>query len=145
MQARSSITITAAAPSCEPDSATELKPSGVSSRSGVIMVGDEPPGMLASSSRPPGMPPPMPSVRLRLAQAALDHSVRVGEHDLAILERARLRLVGVDAQVGRLAGSLGQEARLPAHREPGAAAAAEVRGKQLLDHLLRLHLDGLRE
>src|SRR5256885_15665188 len=53
MQARSSITITAAAPSWEPASATELKSRGVSSWSGVITVVDEPPGMIALIERPP--------------------------------------------------------------------------------------------
>src|SRR5438552_2845321 len=38
----------------------------------------------------------------------LDQRVRVSQHDLAVLERARLGLVGVDAQVGGLA-ILGQE------------------------------------
>ena len=58
MQARLSITITAAAPSCEPDSATELKSSGVSIWSGVITVVDDPPGMIALIDRPAGGPPP---------------------------------------------------------------------------------------
>ena len=52
------------------------------------------------------------------------------EHDLAVLERARLRLVRVDDEV---ADALREEARLPAHREEGAAAAAQVRGQELLD------------
>src|SRR4029079_4662821 len=54
---------------------------------------------------------------------ALDQRVRVAQHDLAVLERAGLRLIGVHAQVGGLA-VLGQERGLAPGREPGPAAAA---------------------
>ena len=71
--------------------------------------------------------------RVRGDQAALDQPVRDREHDLAVLEGARLGLVGVDDQVGRLAGALREEARLAASREEGAAAAAQARVEDLLD------------
>ena len=45
--------------------------------------------------------------RVRSDQAALEQPMRNAQHDLAILERARLRLVGVDSQVGRFASVLG--------------------------------------
>ena len=83
--------------------------------------------------------------RVRRDQAALDQPVRDGEHDLAVLEGARLRLVRVDDEVGRLAGALREEARLAAGREEGAAAAAEARVEDLLDDLRRLHRARLRE
>src|SRR5205807_6909 len=67
-------------------------------------------------------------------QDALDQRVRVAEHDLAVLEGARLRLVGVDAQVGRLA-VLGQERRLAAGREAGTAAAAQAGAVDGGDHV----------
>src|SRR6185436_6951432 len=76
--------------------------------------------------------------RVRRDEAALDQAVRHREHDLAVLERARLGLVGVDDEVRRLAGALREEARLLAHREARAAAAADVRGEQLVEHGLRL-------
>ena len=76
---------------------------------------------------------------VRRHEAALDQPVRVAEHDLAVLERSGLRFVRVDAEVGRLARALREEARLAAHREPGAAAAAQVRRDQLVDDRLRLH------
>ena len=59
-------------------------------------------------------------------QAALDERVRVALHDEAVLERARLALVCVDAQVDGLVGVLGQEAPLDARGEARAAAAAQV-------------------
>ena len=51
------------------------------------------------------------------------------EHDLAVLEGARLGLVGVDDEIVGLPSVLRQEARLAAHREARAAAAAQVRGR----------------
>ncbi len=71
-------------------------------------------------------------------QAALDEAVWDREHDLAVLERARLGLVGVDDEIGRLPGALGEEARLAPHREASAAAATDLCGEQLVQHLLGL-------
>ena len=73
---------------------------------------------------------------------ALDQRVRVSEHDLAVLERAGLGLVGVHAQVGR-PPVLGQERRLAAGREPGAAAPAKARRVDLGDDVGGLHRDRL--
>ena len=69
----------------------------------------------------------------------LDQLVRVALHQLAVLEGARLGLVGVAAEVlGHLAA--GQEGGLFAHREAGAAAPAQARVFELLEDLVRLHL-----
>ena len=55
----------------------------------------------------------------------LDQLVGVALHQLAVLEGPRLRLVGVAAQVlGHFAAR--QEGGLFAHREAGAAAAAQA-------------------
>ena len=54
MQQRSSITITAPEPSIVPTFAIESKSSGVSTSSALMTGTDEPPGMIAFSSRPPG-------------------------------------------------------------------------------------------
>ena len=78
-------------------------------------------------------------------EAALDQPVGVLQHDLAVLERPRLGLVRVHAQVGRLARPLGEEARLAAHGEARPAAAAQVRVHELLDDLRRLHAPGLAQ
>ena len=83
--------------------------------------------------------------RVRRDQAALDQPERDGEHDLAVLERAWLGLVRVDDEVGRLAGALGEEARLAAGREEGAAASAQARVEDLLDDRRRLQLPRLLE
>ena len=82
---------------------------------------------------------------MRGDQAALEQPVRHPEHDLAVLEVAGLRFVGVDDQVDRLASVLREEARLPAHREPGPAPTAQAGREQLVDDRLRLELAGLRE
>ena len=58
--------------------------------------------------------------------AALDQQVGVLLHQQPVLERARLGLVGVAAQV-LVHRALGDEARLLAHREAGAAATAQAR------------------
>lgn len=61
-------------------------------------------------------------------QATLDEFVRVVAHDLAVLARARLALVGVDDQIARPAvRRLVHEAPLQARREAGAAATAQTR------------------
>ena len=59
MQQRSSMTMTAPEPSIDPAFAIESKSSGVSTSSAVRTGTDEPPGMIAFSSRPSGIPPPM--------------------------------------------------------------------------------------
>ena len=78
-------------------------------------------------------------------QATLDQPVRDPEHDLAVLERARLRLVRVHDQIGRLSRPLCEEARLATRREEGAAAAAQAGVEDLLHDLSRLHQAGLLE
>ena len=70
----------------------------------------------------------------------LDQLVRVALHQLAVLEGARLGLVGVAAEVLVDAAAAGQEAGLLAHREAGAAAAAQPRLFELLEHLVGLQL-----
>ncbi len=59
MQQRSSITITPAEPIEEPASTSDVKSSFTSISAGVRTTVDEPPGMIAFSSRPFGTPPPM--------------------------------------------------------------------------------------
>ena len=85
--------------------------------------------------------------RARRDQRPLEEAERDAEHDLAVLERARLRLVGVDHEVVRLVDlvRLRDEAPLAAGREEGAAAAAQVRGVELLDDLVGRHRARLRE
>src|SRR5215218_6453076 len=68
---------------------------------------------------------------------ALDQRVRVAFQQLHVLEGARLALVGVDHQVGRLAGALGEEAPLHPRGEAGAAAAAQAGVLDQLDEVLR--------
>ena len=65
--------------------------------------------------------------------AALDELVRRPAHDLAVLEGAGLRLVGVADEVVRLAVVLRHEGPLEAGREAGAAAPAQARLLDLLD------------
>ena len=73
---------------------------------------------------------------MRGDQAALDEAVRDAREDLVVLEAARLRLVGVDDEVVRLRQLLlrRHERPLAAGREERAAAAAQLRGDQLLGH-----------
>ncbi len=77
--------------------------------------------------------------RHRADRDALDQAVRVLEHQLAVLERAGLGLVGVAAEV-LVHVSVWQEARLLAHREAGAAAAAQARVLELGDEVAGLDL-----
>ena len=72
-------------------------------------------------------------------QHALDQLVRVLVHQLAVLEGPGLGLVRVAAQV-LLGVAVGKEARLLAHREPRASAAAEARGLELLQDLVLVQL-----
>ena len=65
----------------------------------------------------------------------LDEQMRVLLHQLAVLERAGLGLVGVADEV-LVHRPLGDEGHLLAHREAGAAAAADARVEHLLQHVL---------
>src|SRR5215207_5969467 len=73
---------------------------------------------------------------------ALDQGVRVPLEQLHVLEGAWLALVGVDHQVGRLAGPLGQEPPLHAGREPGPAPAPQPGVLDQLDQVLGGLLEG---
>ena len=78
--------------------------------------------------------PPARAGGQRRDRDPLDQLVRVLLHQLAVLERARLRLVGVAAQVLRHLAA-GQERGLLSHREAGPAAAAQP---GLLEHAEQL-------
>jgi hypothetical protein len=82
--------------------------------------------------------------RMRRDQAALDQQVRVARHDLAVLEGARLRFVGVDDDVLARVLHVDQR-RLPSHREAGAAAPAQRRVCNRLHDCGRIHLPCARE
>ena len=76
-------------------------------------------------------------------QDPLDQHVRVLLHQLAILERPRLGLVGVaDEVLVHLA--LRQERGLLAHREARAAATAQAGVLELVEHLLGAISSALR-
>jgi len=79
--------------------------------------------------------------RVRCDEATLDEAVRDAQHDLAVLERPRLRFVRVHGDVDRLRDLVRRrdEARLASGREERAAAAAQVGRDQLFDHLLWRH------
>ena len=86
-------------------------------------------------------------VRVGSDQAALEEAEGHPQHDLAVLVRARLGLVGVDDEVvrlGKLLG-LGHEAPLPARREGCPATPAQVARHERLDDVVRRHRAGLRE
>ena len=70
---------------------------------------------------------------------ALDEHVRALLHELAVLERARLGLVGVADEV-LVDVRLRDERDLLAAREARAAAAAQAGGEQLVEHRLGRHL-----
>ena len=74
----------------------------------------------------------------------LDQHVRALLHQLAVLERARLGLVGVADQV-LLHVAVGQERDLAAHLEAGAAAAADARVHDLRQHVLGRHRQRLAQ
>ncbi len=80
-------------------------------------------------------------------EAALEEAERDAQHDLAVLERPGLRLVGVDDEVVRLLEllGLGHERPLAPGREEGAAAAAQARRVELGDHVVRRHRAGLAQ
>src|SRR5690606_14717115 len=69
--------------------------------------------------------------------------VRRPAHDLAVLERARLGLVGVAGQIVRLAVAELHERPLEARREAGAAAAAQARVLHDVLDRDRIHREGL--
>jgi hypothetical protein len=114
---------------------------------GAVDVAAEQPTLVGLADRrgqaPAGEATLAPQVDERLMAAdrvgrhdgALDQGVRVALEQLHVLERARLALVGVDHQVGRLAGPLGQEPPLHAGGEASPAAPAQAR---VLDHLHEL-------
>ena len=78
--------------------------------------------------------------RVRGDQHRLDQQVRRVLEDPAILERARLALVGVRAKVVRLPVVEMHDRPFPARGERGAAAALDARRRDLACHVLRLHL-----
>ena len=80
---------------------------------------------------------------------ALDHRVRVVHHDRQVPAGAGLALVGVDDHVVRLAGLAGLRLRdelpLQPGREPGPAAAAQVRILDHRDDRVGIHRQGLAQ
>src|SRR5690606_30108844 len=78
-------------------------------------------------------------------QASLDELVRVPPDELAVLERARLRLVRVADEVMRLAGILRHERPLHARRESRPAPPAEARLLYGVDHLVGGHTERLAQ
>ena len=83
--------------------------------------------------------------RMRGDEAALEQPVRYARHHLAVLEGARLGLVGIDDEVLRLGALAVDQRRLAPQWEAGAAAAAEVRLRELGDQVVRRHRAGLRD
>ena len=69
----------------------------------------------------------------------LDHAVRIAFEKAAIHECARIALVAVAEHVLHVALGLAAEIPLEAGGEAGAAAPAQTRVLDLLDHLLRRH------
>jgi hypothetical protein len=59
--------------------------------------------------------------------------VRIADQDIAVLEGRRLGFVGVDRQIDRFAGILGQKAPFDPGRKTGAAAAAQSAFLDLFD------------
>ena len=73
----------------------------------------------------------------------LDQLVGILVHDVAVLEGARLRLVGVHHKIDRLAALSVDERELGAAGESCAAPAPQARLLHLVDQLLGLPKDGL--
>ncbi len=71
----------------------------------------------------------------------LDHGERIALHQHAVLERARLGLVGVADQVVRPRGLAGDRLPFAPGREGGAAAAQQLRVLELADDALGPELD----
>ena len=65
---------------------------------------------------------------------ALDQQVRVQLHELAVLERARLRLVGIDHKILGLFRILGDKSPLCSAGKTGSATAAKPGGVDSLDN-----------
>ena len=77
---------------------------------------------------------------VRREDDSLDHLMRIVLHQDPVVERARLALVGVDAEIDRAGMILGQEGPLEPGGEAGAAAAAESRRLHHLDDVDGLFL-----
>ena len=86
--------------------------------------------------------PSWPGWRRQLRMIAFDHLVRIVLHQDAVVERARLALVGVDAHVDRAGMVLGQKRPLQPGGKAGPAAAAQVAA---LDHLDERRPDASRQ
>ncbi len=78
-------------------------------------------------------------------EAALEERVRVALHQDVVLERARLALVGVAADVLRQRRVLEDELPLEAGRKARPAAAAQSRRLDEIDDLGRLHAERLAQ
>src|SRR5690554_2118171 len=74
--------------------------------------------------------------------AALDMRMRIELHQVAILKRTRLALIGVDHQVLGQIALFGKKAPLDAAGEARAATTAQVGGLDLLNDRLPVHLEG---
>jgi hypothetical protein len=68
---------------------------------------------------------------------ALDEQVRVLDQDVAVLEGGRLGFVGVDRQVDRFAGVLGEKAPFDPGGKAGPAAATQPASLDLVDDVFR--------
>jgi hypothetical protein len=66
-------------------------------------------------------------------QATFDQMMRIVPHDLAVLARSGLRLVGIDDEIGRARVALGHERPLETGREARATAPPQPRGLDLVD------------
>ncbi len=80
-----------------------------------------------------------------VVKAFLEQGVRRPAHDLTVLERPRLRLVGVHAEVVRLLLLLRHERPLEPGGESGAAPPAQAGLLHDLHNLPRLYLQRLRQ
>ena len=109
----------------EPAQALELLAQHVLLR--LVLVPDEDPSLAAAGREHP-------------EHQALEHEVRLLGQDLAVLEGARLGLVGVADRVLRLGLLLRDQLPLRAGREPGAAHAAQLRLLQLGDQVAGVEL-----
>ena len=78
-------------------------------------------------------------------EAAFDELMRIPAHELAILERARLRLVGVAKQVVRLSLLLGHERPLHTGREASTTAPPQPGRLHHVDDVVGAHAQRLFE
>src|SRR5262249_49429751 len=76
-------------------------------------------------------------------EASLEEQMGVALHQQVVLERPRLALVGVAGDVLGQRRVLQDELPLQPGRKPGAAAPAEPRRLDQVDHLARLHAERL--